>query len=197
MSKYLARSSASLLIITALLFVSLAAKCDGGKYSPYVRTGVRVLTKTKTIFAANGLSTARFDTAINIGNAAAAALDAGATDALDQAANFIDAFEAIAEDASTIKDPTTRTIVLVAMAVGSEALHELADLMSKDSATASTSKQPVKAMAVAAAVQSDGGQRIAAFAAKPHWRCRDSVTGQFAQMSACKEHPDTTTVERY
>jgi hypothetical protein len=201
MTKFILRSSTSLMLVMALVFVSLAAKCDGNKYSPYVKTGVRGLVTAEKIFAANGLSTAKFDPAIKIGNAAVTGLDSGATNALDRVADFIDAFESITADAELIKDQNTRTLVLVGMAVGSEALHELADQLKKDAVGSQDSEagsRPAKARtAVAIAAESNGGRRMAAFAAKPRWRCRNSINGQFAQMTFCKEHPDTSTVERF
>jgi hypothetical protein len=210
MTKYLLRTSTSLALVAALVLVSMASKCDSGngggggngggvtsvlkKYSPYVKTGVRVLGKAKTIFAANGLSTANFDTAVKIGGDAVAALEADATNAIELTANFIDAFENIATDAGLIKDPTKRTIVLVTMAVGSEALHALADQMKLD---VSTQPNATRKAAADAAAESNGGQRIAAFAAKTRWRCRNSSNGQVEQMSFCEAHPETSTVERY
>lgn len=161
------------------------------KYTPYIKTGVRVLGKTKTIFAANGLSIDKLDLAIKGGNAAVAALESSASNSLELIANFIDAFDAIAAyAAASIKNQTTRMIVMVGLAVGSEALHDLADQMKKDGAQ----QTGVRAMAMR---RSSGAQRISAFATKPRWQCRNSINGQYAEMKYCEEHPDTSTVERH
>src|SRR5437868_13914115 len=103
MTKFILRSSTSLMLVMALVFVSLAAKCDGNKYSPYVKTGVRGLVTAEKIFAANGMSTAKFDPAIKIGNAAVAGLESGATNALDQVPDCIDAFESIGGGADLLQ----------------------------------------------------------------------------------------------
>ena len=193
MTKHLFRTTLSLFAITALVFATMGAdscKVKSGDYVSYVKTGVRVLGKAKTIFAANGLSTEKFDPAIKVGNAAVAALEANAIDAVDLIANFIDAFEGIAADADFIKDPKTRTIVLVSLIAGSEALHTLSESMNR-----SASNDP--AIASAAAVRSESAQKISAYAAKPRWRCRNSITGQFAKMGYCEKNPSTSVVERY
>jgi hypothetical protein len=139
------------------------------------------------IFQANGLSVAKLQEARTYAAKVKSAFEAGEiTNAVQFTSTLISFFQTIVAEASSIGNSTTRTIVLVGLAVGNIALKRLANKLADEA--------PV----VRGPMRGAGPVRtIEEFRKKPNWRCRDSITGQFRKMEVCKANPSTTTVETY
>lgn len=212
MKKLLYVRSALAVLLAVVLFLSVAGfkGCPGKSSSgggsggsggsgnssgvsvalPYVETALRVLDKAIPLFELNGLKTENLKNAIKIGGPLVVALKEGG-DFLNQAGAFVNAFEKILADVELIKNPTTRTLVLVGLAVADEAIHDLLD--------------QVELPSFAHLLQGDQAQAIEtlkAYKAKPRLRCRAAgpvekyKAGQFAPMDICRKYPAQTVVER-
>jgi hypothetical protein len=194
------RFALSFSLIVILLAVCFGVKGCGSKPAPgggtvhvavpYIETALRVAEKAVLIFETNNLSTGNLKKFISIGKPLVAAFKAGGTP-LGQAAEFIDAWEMILVDVELIQNASTRTIVLVALFVADEAIHDLLDQI----------EIPTFAHALQG-TQKDAVEKLKAFKAKPRLRCRASgpiekyKAGQFAPMAICQKYPDQTQVER-
>jgi hypothetical protein len=182
----------SAVLLTAALYMTLcASSCPASSTIGKVAGEVQdtIANDAIPIFRANGISTVKLEEARDIAGKVKSAFDGGdAVNGVEWAGKLVDAFELIVIDANSIQNPTTRTIVLVAMVGVRHALKALAD----------------KIAAQAPAVAASGGMRsarpaqsIESLRAKPEWRCRNSVTGRFEKMQVCKDHPDQAQVETH
>lgn len=169
--------------LTLVLLSQTAFQCSRRNMVSYAKDIVAGLNQALPILAGAGVATGRIQIAINIGGQLVTAFETNQdADALALTANLITAFEGVANDASLIRDPTTRTRVLAVLALVDLSLHIISNHISS---------QITKPMASPALLT------IRRQAAKPVWRCRSSVTGKFEKMEVCKAQPDKTTVERY
>lgn len=115
----------------------------------------------------------------------------GGSNRLELLATSINLLETlINRDAQLIKDATTRTWILAALAVADIALGEVSGDLKKEAAAHPMIVQAVQSDAP------DASAAIEAFAVKPRLRCRSAKTGRFEKMSVCTEHPESTVVER-
>jgi hypothetical protein len=141
------------------------------------------------IFESNGQSTTRLIQVRDMAGKVRDAFNAGDnTSAVDYARQLIMLFNLLTDDAKAIQNPTTRTIILVALFIVNE---KLTDLANKVAAVPETVK------VAASRRNSSAVNTIEAFRAKKNWRCRSSQTGQFAKMEYCKAHPDVSVIEIY
>lgn len=138
----------------------------------------------------------RIDQLVSDGNLLAEAFRNGGGDALETMSTSITLVETlINQDAQLIPLGDKKTIVLSFLAAADIALGEISDALSKDAA-----KSPLMAKARTATASSDeraAAQVVSEFAKKPRMRARDSKTGRFVTLDYARQHPDTTTVERY
>lgn len=84
-----------------------------------------------------------------------------------------------------IPNAATRTILLVALAIANDQLHELADRLAKESKS------------VMRSVPVEGANVIQDFRAKPRWHCRNLQSGSIVDMGYCKASPATGVVETF
>jgi hypothetical protein len=162
--------------------------CGAKDVGPYLHAGLAGLKDARAIFIGNGVSTKKLDLAIQTGEVALAAFDAGGTNTVELIANFITVFESVVSDASLISNPQTRTKILVMLSIADVALHTVAEILKNE--------EPKPSNAVfRGAVSRDSRDAILAFDKKPKFRCRSSVSGRFVKMEVCKAHPDITVVE--
>jgi hypothetical protein len=176
-------------IVTALLMAMLVTQTacpKKGELASYARDVVSALNDTVPILENAGLDAAKLRQAVDIGNRLVSAFESNqSADAISLTSALVTAFEGIVSDTGAIKDPRTRTLVLVALATGNVALHYIANHL-PDNATASG---PLKG--------SSDARNVLQFKKKPRWRCRSSQTGRFEDMGYCKAHPDVSQVETF
>lgn len=191
------RKLTAVALVLSLLVVSQSAfKCGGinkEKILPYAKETVSTLKDIRPILVAANYSVAKLDKAISAGDKLVAALESTGTGTgtkIELVASIINKVEDFAAETSLIKDPKTRTLILVGLAIADVALHRIADALAKDAESV-----PVTARR-GAGVTRTSEQVILEFKVKLKYRCRDSVSGQFRKLQYCKENPATTQVER-
>lgn len=171
------------LVMVGGLAVTQTACPESKNLASYAHEVVGVIDDVVPIFQANGLPTARLTQARGI----AAKLEIAfrenqSQEALALVSALIPVFQQIVGETTGISNGTTRTIVLVSLAVANVALRRIADKLAE---------QPVPESVSASAE----AQTVAAFRASKKWRCRNSATGRFESMSYCKKNPATSEVE--
>ncbi len=187
------RRTATAIGLMVVLAMSLATQtaCDKGTLVANAKRVNSALREVQPILVANGINSNRLTEAMNLSEQLVRAFEASdSTNALSLTSELITAFNGlVAQDVVRISNPTTRTIVLVGLAVGNIALRNIADALAEQ-ATNRPMAGPMGASGRHAAV-------VQAFRTKKKWRCRSSITGRFAKMSVCKSDPSHTTVETY
>ena len=144
----------------------------------------RGLNAAIPIFQQNGQNAASLIQARDLAHRAKLAFEASnGVEGAELVARLITVFEGdILAQIARIPNAITRTILLVALTVTNDQLHELVDRLEK-----AAPKQ--------AGIKAESVDVVKSFQAKKKWRCRDSQTGNIVGMGYCKAHPEAAAVE--
>jgi len=198
----------SCLAVLLLLPLCGFGSCDNSSSPPpsredyirYSREAVSALRDVVPILRANNISTAKFETGINIGDRLVTAFENNQNaDALDLTAELMTTFEQVVVEVDLIKDNKVKTIVLVGLAVGHVALRHLAGLIEKAVVSVEASRISVPGItsfqsSTAQSKAEEAKAKIKAFKKKKQWRCKNALTGRFEKMEFCKANPATSYV---
>jgi hypothetical protein len=201
----------SISLLLALSFGSLtqtACPGDGGNHAPptkeeilrYAREGVGALNDILPILRANSIGTAKIEKGIQVGNKVLAAFENNqSSDALLLTAELLDVFDQSVAEFELLKDGSAKTAILVGCAIAQVALRHFASLVEssvtavegyRSSVPGVTSFQDSSAKTKA----EEAKAKIKAFKKQKQFRCKNAVTGKFAEMAYCKANPETSYV---
>lgn len=208
--KFIALKLCLVLLLLPLTLSQTACPGDGGKEPPpptredvlrYSRLTADGLKDVVRILHTNNIQSKGFDKAVDLADKGVAAFEQHRdADGLALTAALIDVFEnEVVADVDLIKNQTTRTVVMVAVAVARVALTQLSAAIDKVITVAEVYRISIPGVT---AFQSSDAQtkaeaakaKIKAFKKKKQWRCKNAVTGRFEKMDFCKAHPETSVV---